>query len=157
MIPGRRTPNALALFLHSGGGMPCIKPSPAFLLAVGAALFFVSCGGSSTSSSTTTTTTTSTTTTTVPVAAGVTLSIVRGADALTTTAYSPNPATVAVGTTVTWTNNDVTDHDATADDKSFATGLIAPGRSASVTLRAAGRLTYYCTLHPGMSGTLIVQ
>jgi plastocyanin len=136
--------------------MRCITPSPAVLLALSAALFCAACAGSSTPSSTTTTTT-STTTTTIPAAAGVSVSIVRGADALTTNAYSPNPITVAVGTAVTWTNNDVVDHDATADDKSFATGLIAPGRSASVTLRAAGRLTYYCTLHPGMTGTLFVQ
>lgn len=133
-----------------------IKPSSAlFLASCAVAALFASCGGSSTASSPPTTTTTTIPATQGP--GGVALSIVRGAERLTTTAYSPNPVTVTVGTTVTWTNNDVTDHDATADNKSFATGVIAPGRSAAVTLQTPGQLTYYCTLHPGMSGTIVVQ
>jgi plastocyanin len=88
---------------------------------------------------------------------GTTISIVNGAFNLTTTAFNPNPITVPVGTTVTWRNNDSTTHDATADNKSFATGLISPGASASVTLSTAGRVTYYCTIHPGMTGTIDVQ
>ena len=34
---------------------------------------------------------------------------------MTTTAYTPNPITVAVGGTVTWTNNDSTTHTSTAN------------------------------------------
>jgi plastocyanin len=86
-----------------------------------------------------------------------TVSMVSGAFALTTTAFSPNPVNVAVGTTVTWTNNDSTTHDATANNGSFATGLIAPGRSASVTFQTAGTVAYRCTIHPGMVGTINVQ
>ena len=62
-----------------------------------------------------------------------------------------------VGTRVMWVNNDTTTHDATADNKSFATGLIAPGASATVTLNTPGKITYSCTIHPGMSGTITVQ
>lgn len=83
--------------------------------------------------------------------------MVRGASSRTTTAFAPNPITVAVGTTVTWVNNDVTSHDATADNHAFATGIISPGSSASVTLQTAGRITYACTIHPGMSGVITVQ
>jgi plastocyanin len=83
--------------------------------------------------------------------------MVRGASSLTTTAFAPNPLTVAVGTTVTWVNNDVTAHDATADNHAFATGIIAPGGSASATLATAGRITYSCTIHPGMTGVITVQ
>src|SRR6516225_324525 len=39
---------------------------------------------------------------------GTPVSIVSGARTLTTTAYNPNPLTIAAGTTVTWTNNDST-------------------------------------------------
>jgi plastocyanin len=85
------------------------------------------------------------------------VSIVRGAATLTTSAFSPSPLSVAVGTTVTWTNNDTTTHDATDVNKAFATGSIAPGASASVTLRSAGQISYYCTIHPGMTGTINVQ
>lgn len=83
--------------------------------------------------------------------------MVRGAASLTTTAFAPSPVTVAVGTRVTWVNNDVTTHDATADNHAFATGSIAPGASASVTLQSAGSITYVCTIHPGMTGTINVQ
>jgi plastocyanin len=87
----------------------------------------------------------------------MTISIVRGASTLTSTAYNPNPITVAVGSTVVVTNNDTVTHDATAENKSFATGLIAPGASANVTLQTAGRITYFCTIHPGMTGVITVQ
>jgi plastocyanin len=87
----------------------------------------------------------------------MTVSIVSGAARLTTTAFAPNPLTVAVGSTVTWVNNDSTTHDATADNHAFATGSISPGSSASVTLSTAGRVTYACTIHPGMTGVITVQ
>jgi plastocyanin len=38
------------------------------------------------------------------------VSIVPGASALTTDAFSPNPIQVSIGTTVTWTNNDSQPH-----------------------------------------------
>jgi plastocyanin len=86
-----------------------------------------------------------------------TISIVAGARTLTTTAYSPNPMTVAVGTTVTWTNNDTSTHNTVADSGAFATGTIAPGASASATMHTAGTFVYHCTIHPGMVATLVVQ
>jgi plastocyanin len=87
----------------------------------------------------------------------VTVSIVDGASRLTNTAFTPSPLNVAVGSTVTWVNNDSTIHDATANNRSFATGLISPGGSASVVLQAAGQVTYLCTIHPGMTGVINVQ
>jgi plastocyanin len=86
-----------------------------------------------------------------------TISIVAGARTLTTAAYSPSPMTVSVGTIVTWMNNDTSTHNSTADNGGFATGSIAPGASANVTLRTAGTYVYHCTIHPGMVGTLTVQ
>jgi plastocyanin len=83
--------------------------------------------------------------------------MVNGAFNLTTTAFSPSPLSVAVGTTVTWVNNDITTHDSRADNGSFNTGLISPGASASVTFSTAGSFVYHCTIHPGMVGTVTVQ
>jgi len=104
----------------------------------------VGCGSSSPSSPSTGTT-------------GTPVSIVNGSSTLTTTAYSPNPVSVAVGGTVTWTNNDVTAHDATADDGSFRSGTLAPGATFSKTFSTAGTFTYKCTIHPNMVGTVTVR
>jgi len=76
---------------------------------------------------------------------------------MTTTAYSPSPLTVSVGTTVTWTNNDTTTHNSTGDNGSFSTGSIGPGSSASFRFQSAGSFVYHCTIHPGMVGTITVQ
>ena len=87
---------------------------------------------------------------------GPSISIVSGATFLTTTAYSPNPQTISRGSSVTFINNDSTPHTATSSGV-FDTGIIAAGARATVTLQNAGSITYRCTLHPGMVGTLTVQ
>ena len=71
-------------------------------------------------------------------------------------AFTPPSLTVPVGSTVTWTNKDQTQHTATADDKSFDSGPLAPGASFSFTFTQAGTFTYKCTFHPNMLGTIIV-
>lgn len=72
-------------------------------------------------------------------------------------AYDPATVTVNVGDSVTWTNNDSVGHTATADGGSFDTGSIAGGQSDSVTFTAAGSFPYHCTIHPQMTGTVVVQ
>jgi len=88
---------------------------------------------------------------------GTSVSIVNGSSTLTTNAYSPNPVTISVGGTVTWVNNDVTAHTATANDGSFDSGSIASGGRFSRTFNSAGSFPYRCTLHPGMVGTVTVR
>jgi plastocyanin len=72
-------------------------------------------------------------------------------------AFGPTTLTVKVGDTVTWINNDVTGHSATADDGSFDTGVMSQGESGSYTFTEAGTYGYHCTPHPNMKGTIIVQ
>jgi len=88
---------------------------------------------------------------------GTNVSIVTGASGLTTTAYSPNPITVAVGGTVTWLNNDSVTHTSTANGGAWNSGNMAPGASYSTTFPSAGTFQYHCTIHPGMVGTITVQ
>ncbi len=77
--------------------------------------------------------------------------------------FDPAAITVPVGATVTWTNDGVQQHSATAVDGSFDTGLYGSGESASVTFDTAGTFAYYCQLHGtpdgtgGMVGTVTVQ
>jgi plastocyanin len=70
-------------------------------------------------------------------------------------AFSPATVTVSVGDSVTWTNNDGTAH--TATGSGFDTGNIAGGASGSVTFQSAGSFDYACSIHPQMTGTVVVQ
>ncbi len=116
------------------------------------ATILVSAAGCSSSSSPSTTPSTTTTT-----GSAVTVSIPVGAAGMTTTAFGTNPLTVAVGTTVTWVNNDSIAHTSTANAGQFNTGVINPGGSAKFQFTTAGTFAYHCTIHPGMVGTIVAQ
>jgi plastocyanin len=64
---------------------------------------------------------------------------------------------VAVGTTVTWTNNDTIAHDSVADGGMWNSGLLNPNQSFAFKFATAGTFTYKCTIHPNMVGTVTVQ
>jgi plastocyanin len=70
--------------------------------------------------------------------------------------YMPRILTVRKGTTVVWTNSSHTPHSATRRG-SFDTGLIRPGRSASIRFDRKGTFSYFCTVHPFMHGKIIVR
>jgi plastocyanin len=72
-------------------------------------------------------------------------------------AYDPNPVTVAVGDTITWTNNDTVPHTVTANDGSFSSGTMDPGATFSFTFDTAGTFDYHCEFHANMSGQVVVQ
>jgi plastocyanin len=86
-----------------------------------------------------------------------TVSIVSGASLLTTTAFSPNPLTTTVGSTIRWTNNDNLAHTSTATGGAWNSGTIQPGGQFNFTFQSAGTFAYQCTIHPGMVATVIVQ
>lgn len=71
--------------------------------------------------------------------------------------FSPTTVTVPVGTTVTWTNNDGELHTVTSSEKVFASAGLDAGEAFSYTFSTPGTYTYYCTLHPHMTGTIIVK
>jgi plastocyanin len=69
--------------------------------------------------------------------------------------YDPGDLTVAVGTTVTWTNAGAVAHTVTADDGvSFDSGDLGPENTFSFTPDTPGAFGYHCTYHPWMTGTL---
>jgi plastocyanin len=72
-------------------------------------------------------------------------------------AFHPATITVPAGTKVTFTNHDQTAHTATGSGSGFDTGTVAPGRSATVTLRRPGTYRYVCQFHPFMQGTIVVR
>lgn len=84
-----------------------------------------------------------------------------GAAAVDIANFAFNPATVeiAVGDTVTWTNNDSAAHTATQrpSGSGFQSGTLDPGASFSFTFDTAGTYDYYCEFHAGMTGQVIVS
>lgn len=72
-------------------------------------------------------------------------------------AFSPKTLTLAPGTRLQVTNADATQHTFTADDGAFATGVLAGGKHAVVTVNKAGTYRYHCDIHPNMTGTLVVR
>jgi len=87
----------------------------------------------------------------------VTISMPRGATLLTSTAFVPNPASVAVGATVTWVNNDVDPHTSTSTTNVWGSPTLQPGGSFSFTFQSRGSFPYLCLIHPNMVGTIVVQ
>ena len=72
-------------------------------------------------------------------------------------AFNPGQLTIAVGDTVTWTNSDSTAHTATADDGTFDSGNLANGDTFSYTFTEVGTVSYTCSYHSSMTGSITVE
>ena len=73
-------------------------------------------------------------------------------------AFEPKAVTVKVGQKITWTNDDSTDHNVTADSGAdFKSKDFGKGATFDFTPDKAGTIAYECTLNPGMKATITVQ
>ncbi|AMX99794.1 cupredoxin family copper-binding protein [Mesorhizobium ciceri] len=68
--------------------------------------------------------------------------------------FSPATVEAKVGDTIEWVNKDVFAHTATV--KGGWEVMIPPKKSASLTLKTAGPVDYFCRFHPNMKGRLVV-
>jgi plastocyanin len=71
--------------------------------------------------------------------------------------FGPQNVTVAVGATVTWTNRDDIPHTAASTDGVFKSKVMDTDEKFSYTFTKPGTYNYYCTIHPKMTGTVVVQ
>jgi plastocyanin len=71
--------------------------------------------------------------------------------------FGPETLTVAVGTTVTWTNRDDIPHTVVSTDGVFKSKVRDTDEKFSFTFAKAGTYSYYCSLHPKMTGKIVVQ
>jgi plastocyanin len=71
--------------------------------------------------------------------------------------FDPKSATVKVGQTVKWVNEDTADHNV-VDEKTdtVKSDQFGQGGSYEFTPKKAATIEYVCTLHPGMTGKLTV-
>jgi len=65
--------------------------------------------------------------------------------------------TVKPGTTVTWTNGDDIPHTVVSKDGVFKSKVLDTGDHFSFTFAKPGQFGYFCSLHPHMTGMIIVK
>jgi plastocyanin len=70
--------------------------------------------------------------------------------------FAPAELTVKVGTTVTWKNHDDIPHTIVSAGK-FRSKALDTDDSYSFTFTTAGAYSYFCSLHPHMTGTIKVE
>jgi plastocyanin len=71
--------------------------------------------------------------------------------------FGPGTLTVPVGTTVTWTNRDDIPHTAVSTEGAFKSKVMDTDEKFSFTFSKAGTFSYFCSIHPKMTGKVVVQ
>lgn len=71
--------------------------------------------------------------------------------------FTPATLTVSAGTTVTWTNRDDIPHTVVSDDKSIKSKTLDTDEKFTFTFSKPGSYSYFCSLHPKMKGSIVVQ
>jgi len=71
--------------------------------------------------------------------------------------FAPQAITVPVGTTVTWTNSDDIPHTTVSTDGVFKSKVMDTDEKFSYTFTKAGTYSYFCSVHPKMTGQIVVK
>jgi plastocyanin len=71
--------------------------------------------------------------------------------------FAPQRVTVKIGTTVTWDNADDIPHTIASSTKLFRSKVLDTGGTFSFTFTTPGAYEYFCSLHPHMTGTIVVE
>ena len=72
-------------------------------------------------------------------------------------AFAPQRVTVKAGTTVTWINDEDIPHTVASSTKLFKSNALDTKDKFSFTFTTAGAYEYFCSLHPHMTGTIVVE
>ena len=71
--------------------------------------------------------------------------------------FNPKQVTVKAGDTVTWVNHDDIPHTVTSKTMAFRSKALDSDDKFSFTFTAPGSFDYFCSLHPMMTGTIVVE
>ena len=71
--------------------------------------------------------------------------------------FGPADVTVKAGSTITWTNRDDIPHTVVSTDKAFKSKVLDTDEHYSFTFPSAGTFTYFCSIHPKMTGRIVVK
>ena len=72
-------------------------------------------------------------------------------------AFAPQRIVVKAGTTITWINADDAPHTVASSTKVFKSGALDTEDKFSFTFTTPGTYEYFCSLHPHMTGTVVVE
>jgi plastocyanin len=70
--------------------------------------------------------------------------------------FSPAAAAVPAGTTVRWTNRDDAPHNIVSTERRFKSPVLDTGEQFSYRFDTPGTYPYFCSLHPRMTGNVVV-
>jgi plastocyanin len=71
--------------------------------------------------------------------------------------FAPETVTVKAGTTVTWINEDDIPHTVASSTTLFKSKALDTDDKYAFTFTTAGVYQYFCSLHPHMTGTIVVE
>lgn len=71
--------------------------------------------------------------------------------------FGPAAITIPVGTTVTWINRDDIPHTVVSTEKVFKSKVLDTDEKFSYTFTKPGEYPYFCSIHPKMTGKVVVQ
>jgi plastocyanin len=71
--------------------------------------------------------------------------------------FTPATLTVKAGTQITWTNADDIPHTVVSDDQSFKSRVLDTDEKFTFTASKPGTYAYFCSIHPKMTGKLVVE
>jgi len=71
--------------------------------------------------------------------------------------FAPATLTVHVGATVTWTNREDIPHKVDSTDNLFKSKVLDKDERFSYTFSKIGTYSYFCSIHPKMTGKIVVQ
>jgi amicyanin len=71
--------------------------------------------------------------------------------------FGPAELKVPAGTTVTWTNHDDIPHNVVSTEKLFKSKVLDTDEKYSFTFDTPGTFPYFCSIHPKMTGKVVVQ
>ncbi len=70
--------------------------------------------------------------------------------------FEPADAAIQPGDTIIWVNEGNAPHTVTSVDRQFDSEVLNPGESFMLTFPEAGTFSYYCEIHPSMTGSVTV-
>jgi len=71
--------------------------------------------------------------------------------------FAPQRLIVRAGTTVIWRNRDDIPHAVASSSRLFKSKALDTDDTYAFTLTTAGTYEYFCSLHPQMTGTIVVE